>query len=127
MVSEIYLTYLSKTVKSYIRGGASNSCISCKYFVPHSKHVKNSNITKGAVFNSVTCHDPENKSAPCADLNLQGFKRNMEEFPELARSMKFGVKNKVTGVITFDFAEKCRDDNNKCSETAIFYEKNNNE
>ena len=37
------------------------------------KPVKNSNRTLGAVLNSVTGHDPENKSAQGADLNLQGF------------------------------------------------------
>ena len=44
------------------------------YFKP----AKNSNITNGAVLNSVTGHDPENKSAQGADLNLQGFKTYCE-------------------------------------------------
>ena len=43
--------------------------------------------------------------------------------PSLAKCMKFGVKNIVSNVITYDFAEKCRDDPTKCDESAIFYEK----
>ena len=35
--------------------------------------------------------------------------------------LRFGVKNKVTGSITFDDAESCRNDKHKCAESAIFY------
>jgi hypothetical protein len=43
----------------------------------------------------------------------------------LEKCEKFGNKNIITNEITYDFAESCRNDENKCGEYANFFEPEN--
>ena len=43
----------------------------------------------------------------------------------LEKCGKFGTKNIITNEITYDFAESCRDNENKCGEYANFFEPEN--
>ena len=43
----------------------------------------------------------------------------------LEKCEKFGTKNIITNEITYEFAESCRNDENKCGEYANFFEPEN--
>lgn len=70
-------------------------------------------------------------------MSYNKFIRNMEEpmckeciyfMPNdskdnLGKCLKFGERNIITGVITFDDADSCRKDYTKCCMSAIYFEK----
>ena len=83
--NEIFYTRIKELLATHFASSKKNVSIEDRF-----RLVKNSNITNGAVLNSVTCHDSENKSEPCADLILQAFKKLLYQ-PEILTS-KFNKK-----------------------------------